>query len=208
MGAYVIFFGGFKASIPNVKAWKASAEKQRTGVLFDSYPYPDASADGDDAVKVFKKATTHGFTEAIKKIQDSKSDKIFIVGHSSGCAVANAVDAQVKDHKNIVLVALDGYLPSREQLDRPSTQVWVAESGIGKSLHHDGLIDNIKEYNRKAKVPQTVHIHTASPDCTMTWALHFSLVNLLSSNILVGNTSAKAVAHGYDNCNANLAWLP
>lgn len=208
MSTYVIFFGGYKASILNVKAWKASAEKLKTGVLFDSYPYPDASSDGADAVKAFKKDQSHGFAEAIKKIQDSQCDKICIVGHSSGCAVANAVDADLKDHKNIVLVALDGYGPSPEQLDRASTQVWVAESGVGKSLHHDDLIDNINEYNRKAKVKQTVHVHTAPSDCTMTWALHFSLVNTSSNNTLVGNTLTQAAAHGYDNCNANLAWLP
>ena len=91
MSAYVLFFGGWKASIPDIKAWTASAMKQKPGV-FDGYPYPDASSDGEQAVKAFKNPKTNDYAKAIKKIEDSQSDVIYIVGHSSGCAVANEVD--------------------------------------------------------------------------------------------------------------------
>jgi hypothetical protein len=112
MSAYVLFFGGYKASIPDIKAWTDSAIKQKPGVTFDGYPYPDASWDGEKAVKAFKNPKTNDYAKAIKKIEDSKSDVIYIVGHSSGCAVANEVDDGLKDHTKIILVALDGYAPA------------------------------------------------------------------------------------------------
>jgi hypothetical protein len=52
----------------------------------------------------------------IKKIEDSHADNIYIVGHSSGCAIANKVNSLLKgDHKNITLVDLDGFAPSGDQ---------------------------------------------------------------------------------------------
>ena len=179
MSAYVLFFGGYKASLPNIKAWTASAIHQKPGVTFDGYPYPDgASWDGEEAVKAFTK--THDHATAIKKIEASDRDMIYIVGHSSGCAIANAVDAGLKDHTKIILVALDGYAPGNAQLARPSTQVWVAESSTGRSLHYSDLQDRIKDHNLKAKVKTQVKIYQASTNCSTKLSLHFSLVNLSS----------------------------
>jgi len=202
MSAYVLFFGGYKASIPDIKAWTDSAIKQKPGVTFDGYPYPDASSDGEKAVKAFKNPKTNDYAKAIKKIEDSKSDVIYIVGHSSGCAVANEVDDGLKDHTKIILVALDGYAPSNAQLARPSTQVWVAESSTGRSLHYTDLQDRIKDYNRKAKVNTQVKIYKASTNCSTRLSLHFSLVNLSSSDTLVQH-----IPDGYKDCQANLPWM-
>jgi hypothetical protein len=172
--------------------------------MFDGYPYPDGvSWDGEKAVKAFKDSKTHDYATAIKKIEDSKSDVIYIVGHSSGCAIANEVDDGLKDTSKVVLVALDGYAPSNAQLARPSTQVWSAESGTGKSLNHDKMLKRIKDYNLKAKDQIKVNIYTASSSCSTQVALHFSLVNLSSSNDLV-----KHIPDGYKNCKANMPWLP
>ena len=203
MSAYVLFFGGYKASISDIKAWTDDAAKRCPGVTFDGYPYPNgASADGDAAVKAFTNSKTHDYATAIKKIETSKSEAIYIVGHSSGCAVANAVDAGLKDHKKIILVALDGYSPSDAQLARPSTQVWIAESDTGRSLHYIDLQDRIKKYNLKAKVKTQVKIYKASSNCTTRLALHFSLVNVSSSDTLVQH-----IPDGYKDCQANLSWI-
>jgi hypothetical protein len=201
MSAYVLFFGGYKASVTDIKAWTASATLQKPGVTFEGYPYPHgASWDGEEAVTAFTKA--HDYAAAIKKIEASSSDVIYIVGHSSGCAVANKVDAGLKDHAKIILVALDGYAPSNAQLARPSTQVWIAESGTGKSMHHADLQDRIKNYNLKAKVPAKVNIYTAPNAASTKLALHFSLVNVSSSDTLV-----KHIPDGYKDCKANLSWI-
>jgi hypothetical protein len=201
MSACVLFFGGYLANLNDIKAWTADFTKRKSGVTFDGYPYPDgASWDGEEAVKAFKKA--RDYAAAIKKIEDSKSDVIYIVGHSSGCAVANEVDDGLKDHKKIILVALDGYAPSNAQLARPSTQVWVAESDTGRSKNYEKLQGRIKEYNQKAKDKIQVKIHKAPANCSTRLALHFSLVNLSSSDKLVQH-----IPDGYKECQANLPWI-
>ncbi|HEU0215329.1 MAG TPA: hypothetical protein VFQ90_01610 [Stellaceae bacterium] len=203
MSAHVLFFGGYKATLNDIKAWTADALNKNPGVTFDGYPYPDgASADGDAAVQAFTNTKAHDYDTAVKKIGASSSDVIYIVGHSSGCAVANAVDAGLKDHKKIILVALDGYSPSNAQLERPSTQVWVAESSTGRSLHYTDLQDRIKNYNLKAKVKTQIKIYKAPASCSTKLSLHFSLVNLSSSDALV-----RSIPDGYKDCKANLPWM-
>jgi hypothetical protein len=134
MSIYVVFFGGYHASQTDMDLWKTSAEKQRDDVKFDAFPYPDgAGADDDDAVNGFKQ-----FDEVIKKIEDTGADTLFIVGHSSGCAIANEVNSRLKgDHKNITLVDLDGFAPSADKIKKSSVQAWSAEGdgGRGHSLH-------------------------------------------------------------------------
>jgi hypothetical protein len=201
MSIFVLYFGGWLASLPNVKDWMASARHQSPGITFDAYPYPaNTSADGEVAVDAFKAAGD--FAKAVKKIESSSADDIYIVGHSSGCAIANAVDAHVKNHDKITLVALDGYCPSEAQLGRPGTQVWVAESRWGKSLHYEDLKRRINEYDLKSRDWVSVNVHHAPPDCTTKLALHFSLVNLSSSDDVV-----PTIPQGYTNCEANLSFI-
>jgi hypothetical protein len=194
MSVFVLFFGGYQATLLDIKAWKASAANQKPNVAFEGYPYPQgASWDGAEAVKAFTKA--HDYEAAIKKIEGSGSDRIYIVGHSSGCAVANAVDAGLKNHAKITLVALDGYAPSNAQLARPTTQVWVAESSGGTSLHYSDLINATRGKAR-------LNTYQAPSNCTTKLALHFSLVNESSSDALVHQ-----IPQGYTACKANLSWL-
>ena len=46
MSIYVVFFGGFRASQPDMNAWQTSAEKQCKDVKFDAFPYPDPAGAG------------------------------------------------------------------------------------------------------------------------------------------------------------------
>ena len=201
MSTFVLFFGGWQASLADVKAWTASALRQSPGVMFDAYPYPSgASAKGEEAVAKFTQAGD--LAKAINKIEASRADTIYIVGHSSGCAIANAVDAGLKDHTKTILVALDGYCPGPAQLGRAGTQVWVAESSMGRSLHYIDLQDTVKNYDKKNKDWVWVNIYKALDDCSTKLALHFSLVNLSSSDDLV-----KFIPDGYKNCRANLSYL-
>jgi len=204
MSTAVFFFGGWKSNLVNIKDWTADALKQKPSVTFDGFPFPDIrSADDDDAIAAFSSPKHNDLAAAIKMIEASTRDVIFIVGHSSGCAISNKVDESLKDHKKIVLVALDGFVPSNAQLERPTTQIWSAESGAGKSLNHDKTVARIENYNKKAKNQQTVKMFTAGSDCTTKVALHFSLVNLSANN-----KSVTHIPEGYTDCKANLPWLP
>ena len=91
MSAYVLFFGGYHASASDVKAWWASAKAQKPDVMFDCFPWPSgANADAESAVSTFTKAGSYAL--ALTTIHSHAADNIYIVGHSSGCAIANAVD--------------------------------------------------------------------------------------------------------------------
>jgi len=185
MSIYVVFFGGYHASQPDMDLWKTSAEKQRDDVKFDACPYPDGvKSDRTSAVDGFKH-----YDAVVKKIEDNGADPVFIVGHSSGCAIADEVNSRVKgDHKNITLVDLDGFAPFPKQIKGSSVQAWSAEGGGGQSL-------NWAKGNK---------MYTAS-SATKQWSLHFSLVNTAATDAI---TKDNYRTKGYAGCIANLAWLP
>ena len=167
-----------------------SAKQQKPAVKFIGFPWPSDApkSDGDIAVKILRK--NGKLDSAIKDIEGTKADTIYIVGHSSGCAIANAVDAGVYSDTHIVLVALDGYRPSDSQVDRGDTQVWGAKGANGEtSLRFPSL-------------PKGRRIYPAKTQKTK-WALHFSLVNTNVKADLVNTEIAK----GYDDCQANLSFL-
>jgi hypothetical protein len=188
MSQAVYFFGGFQASQNDIDSWLKSARTQKPGVDFNAFPWPDDTrADDDSAVKGFSKGGQ--LDSVVKSIQGSKADTVYIVGHSSGCAIANKVDSSLTNINNIVLVAIDGFRPSDKQLDRNTTQVWGAECEGKKSLNYPGF----DKGRRK--------IYTAT-GCKTMWALHFSMVNSASKDGVV-----YSVKTGYANCVANLLYL-
>ena len=186
----VFFFGGYQATSEQMATWVKSAHGQRSDVTFNAYPYPSNNPEPSDKdIDTFKKV--------IKAINDSTAGKIFIVGHSSGCAIANGVDQRLKDTTNVNLVALDGFAPDANQLKRKSTQIWSAESGAGKSYNHDRL---------KNRVGDRLQIFHAKSDCTTELALHFSLVNT-SANDGDLKSFKTDLGNGYKSCVSNLCWL-
>ena len=190
-GVYVLFFGGYRATQTDMNVWLGSAKAQRATVDFDAIPWPaGADSSAASAVSTFKKGRK--LDSMLEAIESSGADLIYIVGHSSGCAIANAVDSSLKDHKNVRLVALDGFAPGRHQLARVDTQVWAATCGNEKSRNYTAL---------KKAVGSRLQVYAAT-DCKTSWALHFSLVNAAASDRLVKN-----IASGYAQCKANLMWL-
>lgn len=200
----VVFFGGYLSNPSNMKVWLASARAQRSDVEFDAIPYPDgALSSSAGALGGFNKGTQR--TDLIASIESSDADLIYIVGHSSGCAIANSVDSSIRDHRKICLVALDGFAPGRQVLtSRPDTEVWSAYSGAvvpkrtdkngKKSLHFDDLTDALGA---------RLNLFKARDDCTKKIALHFSLVNSAASDMRV----KEKITNGYTECKANLCWL-
>jgi hypothetical protein len=199
MSIYVVFFGGFMASKPDMELWLASAKKQRKDVDFDAFPYLSAHADDASAIAGFSKQ----FAGVIKKIETSGADPTYIVGHSSGCAIANELDSRLKDHDHIALVALDGFPPDADQMKRSSTQVWSATTPDydklkkrgNASLNYERLLGRVGAGRLKVYKPTGV---------TTTWALHFYLVNCAATDKI---KSTKDLNIGYAGCAANLGWL-
>jgi hypothetical protein len=195
MNECVIFFGGYKATQEQVNLWRASAKSQTSGIEIGAYPWPKGAAnnpDGDAGVEAFKE-----FDSVVAAIKASPADKIYIVGHSSGCRIANKVDKALKGStvaSKVVLVALDGYRPDPDQLRRDNTEVWGAVSGTNQSYHYP-------DDDEKRQLGKHFREYKARTDITARFALHFSLVNTAVTNGK-GNTS-----EGYDNCKANLEWL-
>lgn len=189
MSIHVVFFGGYLASQPQVDQWKASAQQQRNDVAFDAFAYPD-SADASDtgAVNGFGDKR---FDDVLWKIAETGADTIFLVGHSSGCAIANEANSRIPgDHSGITLVDLDGFGPSAGQIKGSSVQAWTAEGsgGKGHSVHWAAW---------KKKF--------ISGSATQPWSLHFSLVNSAATDaIRYDNYKMK----GYAGCLANLCYLP
>jgi len=145
-------------------------QRLRGDVAYDAFPYPDGvGPDDGDTVSGFKQ-----FDAVIKKINDTGDEMAYIVGHSSGCAIANKVDSLLtkgtKDTSHISLVCLDGFLPSDVQRKRANTQVWSAVGAQGgQSLR----------YRSWAK-PYT------SAQATQEISLHFSLVNTAATDAITG----------------------
>jgi len=196
MSACAVFFGGFQATQEQVNRWRESARKLKPGIEFGVRPWPSGAwgnSDGDAGVSAFGE-----FDSLVAALKASPADKIYIVGHSSGCAIANAVDKEItkslKDPSKFVLVSLDGYRPDADQLNRDNTQVCGAVSGVHKSYHYP------KE-GEKRKLGKHFKEYTANASCTTAFALHFSLVNTIVTDA-TGN-----IPHGYDDCQANLKWV-
>ena len=45
MSPYVLFFGGYKATLTDINVWCASAAAQKANVTFDGYPWPSGAKD-------------------------------------------------------------------------------------------------------------------------------------------------------------------
>src|SRR5579864_3123976 len=187
MSILVVFFGGFRASQTDMELWLASAKKKHSDVRFEAFPYPDgAGPDRDDAVNGFSKQ----FDAVVKTIEDSGADTIFIVGHSSGCAIADEVNSRVEgDHKNIILVDLDGFAPLHKQIKGATVQAW---SAVGTDPEDHSL--NWAKGN----------IMFTSAHATQPWSLHFSLVNSAATDAI---NKHNYKTKGYAGCIANLRFL-
>jgi hypothetical protein len=194
MSVYVVFFGGWKATKIQMGLWLASAKTIcGSDVEYDAFAYPDGAGYKDtDAVNNFTK-----FDEAIEKIEKSGADTKYIVGHSSGCAIANELNSRLKgDHSHIMLVDLDGFAPSPDQIKKSNLQVWSAEGAKGgQSLHHDDW----------GSLQSQLQVYTAA-SATNIWSLHFSLVNTAVTDS-IKSSSDEDLKKGYAGCIANLCWL-
>ena len=193
MSTSVFFIGGWHAKPDHIASWVRSAQLKKPSVAFTGFPWPGdvTSWPPKDIVQGWKDKKQ--YQPVLDAIKACTADKIYIVGHSSGCAVSNAVDNDLNDPKRYVLVALDGVAPNDAQLNRNDTQVWSAKSGDNVAKNYWGLFGTLKA---------RLQVYQARTDCTTRIALHFAVVNAAATDKLVAD-----IPHGYTNCEANLMWL-
>lgn len=177
----VILFGGYLASINDMAAWQNSAKLQKPDVEFETHHWV-SGASASDPVSHYQQT----LAAAEHQINNTPEKTFYIVGHSSGCAVANELAKRVIKLKHWCLFALDGFRPTNDL----NPDCWSAMCEGHKSLNYDAL---------KSAVHFSVY---QAKDATTKWALHFSLVNTNSTDKLVHD-----IVHGYANCEANLCWL-
>ncbi len=184
------FFGGYKSTFADMTLWKASVDHQNIVPYVTAFAYPaDANANAESAVSHFK-----SHDDIVNRLNNLEEYTFVIVGHSSGCAIANeiAFRAYHKGYKNFRLICLDGFAPHPVLFENKKVQVWSAKCGDTVSLNYKALIKVAGPY-----------FHTYyTKDCYDKWALHFSLVNKSASDNLV-----RTITDGYKHCVANLEWL-
>ena len=192
----VFYFGGFQSKQKDVDAWKASAtEQEGDNFSFEAFPYP-ASATFED-VSAVKNFGATKIDQLAKRISDDKTRQYVIVGHSSGCAIANAVAEKALDleggkaARNFRLIALDGFRPRQGLWGKIGITCWSAKNGETKA-------PNWKSMENSAKF----NFYDACNCGTQAWCVHFSLVNENATADTV-----KTIPQGYTNCKANLVWL-
>jgi hypothetical protein len=187
----VIFFGGYLSTQTDISAWLSSAKAQEPSVTFQGFAFPKGvGADGNAGIRGFGKLKLLSLANNIL----DWSGYTIIVGHSSGCALANELAAMSVADMNGVhteLVALDGYVPNAALRKQMHTTCWSAKCGGTFSRNWNAMSG-------------TENFHfIESPNCVNApWALHFSLVN---SNATESNV--RRITQGYSNCKANLMWL-
>ena len=199
MSVAVFFFGGYQASQSDIDAWVRSARLQKPQILFRGFPWP-TGADWRGAIAIpalRKDGRLAAMVKAIEQFEkDQKTDKvetIFLVGHSSGGAIANAVDTDLNVDADVALVVLDGSMPSDSQLARDSTQVWGATCASQRSRNFPG------DAKGRGRVFQATN-------CKQEWPLHFSVVNTNASDANKGLVAGD-LNQGYVNCATNLMFL-
>lgn len=179
----VYFFGGYRASQADVSAWRTSLLQQRPSLSVVVTPYPQGATAGDPLA--FWDNADLAATIA------TTNDDCFIVGHSSGCALANNLAERVlaADFDDFTLIALDGFKPNSKLLARDRTTCWSAQFGYIKSRNYAALQD----------APRFQVYRPSQP--AHNWALHFSLVNANARDGLVDS-----IPSGYEDCKANQCW--
>ena len=181
---YVYFFGGYRSAVADVEAWGKSLEAKVPGATAIVFPYPPGASAHDPLAE-------WGYSQDIAMhILGRSNEPCIIVGHSSGCAIANDVASVALDlgAKNFKLIALDGFRPSQELLSLPGTTVWSAECNGVRSLNYDHL-SSCQEFR----------VYYA--EVAEQWPLHFSLVNVNVSD------EYGELEQGYRKCEANIEVL-
>ena len=193
MSAYVLFFGGFSG---NPKGRQPLGCKRQFTNAWRDIRQLRVAGGGAQLRRQERRCRVQpggSLKQAIETIEQCATDWVYIVGHSSGCAIAREVDKGLKDTSKVVLVALDGFAPYPGQMARQTTQVWAAVCDDKVSRNHDRL---------KEIVGGRLKIYKAT-NCYGKSALHFSVVNSAANDKSVTN-----IPTGYTNCRANLMWMP
>src|SRR5262245_14281769 len=102
----VYFFGGYNSTQPQVDAWVRDAKMQEPTIEFIGFAWPNFNnLSSSDAITKIKESDP--YKAMVAAIEASKADTYYLVGHSSGCAIANDADKGLSDTSKVTLVSLD-----------------------------------------------------------------------------------------------------
>jgi hypothetical protein len=198
----IVFFGGYMATEHDVTVWADSAKEQRSDLNIRTQPWVTGASATNPLVR-------YGIVpNQWASIINGWKDETYIVGHSSGCAIANKVQSRVADKTKKHLICLDGFLPYKNQIEEVNTQIWSAsydDKFTSAKVTYSYYSLNYNNLRNALVFPQQEkhwHVYNPLKKCTKTWSLHFSLVNENSSDDIV-----TSIPMGYYDCKANLSFL-
>jgi hypothetical protein len=191
-----MYFGGYKSTQSEINLWTQSAEAQLgTSYKLMTYPYPTGASSGaSSAIANFGQSNIDNLAE---EIVSNPSISYTVVGHSSGCAIADAVAERVTTLQsgkipNLKLIVLDGFLPSAVVMNAVNYKCYSAYDRSTTSLNWSAMQNCGANF-----------VSLQAPNCGReVWCLHFSLVNSAATA-----STVQTIPEGYNNCKANLAWL-
>jgi hypothetical protein len=135
------------------------------------------------------------------------------VGHSSGCAVSDAIAEKITDPNHAELINLEGFRPSTALQKRMKTLCVYSDTTLSKNeiaeiraTHPQNLtsagqlVSGPAGSMKLCKNSMRMPVH----HCKSTHCLHFSLVNRTSPDSL----GYDYPLNGYKGCYANLTYLP
>lgn len=189
----VVFFGGHASSPEQMRCWEkgARAESSRQhDYNFRGVAYPAGAHYSRQAALSGSRAEVQ---RLVNEINANPNKRYVIAGHSSGAAISNQVASLVKNPRQIDLINLDGFAPSRELQDRVgSSKCWYAVNpGSGGTSLNAG---SMRGCRNSAKV--------TSATCRTSMCLHFAMVNSGAPATLSNYRK-----DGYNSCRTNLEWL-
>jgi hypothetical protein len=201
----VIFFGGYKSTAADMRAWLAAARASTPyGKMFafTAIPYPADTSFVEAAGKEAAKATIAATAAAIAK---EPSRTFIVVGHSSGGGLAAAVVESVPNGRNVRMVILDdgvddGFTPPPNFDPAKQVECWSTVNSRLESFNHDDTKDFCSNYHE-----------LRAESCRTAYCLHFAILNRTPAPDLSQATAftlnKTGVSGGYQNLRINLGWL-
>jgi predicted alpha/beta hydrolase family esterase len=185
----ILFFGGYRSQPAHMQDVERLAEAE--SVILEAIAYPSQTSTYEAAVRDGKPI----IDQWVRRLNSTPALKIKIVGHSSGAALAIEVARQVQPRSRVVLVILDGFLPSQTFQQNIQTECWAAIDPTSQ----------LRSYNYEStKTCQRFNVLEYS-GCKTSMCLHFALVNENARQNVITNSNYGT--RGYENIALPTFWF-
>lgn len=179
----VVYFGGYKSTSDQTKAWAASAQsnpRYATSFKFEGHSLEGAASNKSSVIQY----TGAHIANCVERINaPGFKGPVVLVGHSDGAWVINEIVHKVepKNRHKIKLVNLDGYASKGSDFANVDVQCWTA-------YNKDKQATAPKDCKSIAKAARSLYTHEmanckggcnfiAESGCASNWCLHFRTMN-------------------------------